>query len=414
MSVLIAPLSEMEEDAFTVSADELEALVSDAAVAREAERTHELHLLYTAEAAQSFTLPILATAGDVREVVQYLKKKPAGVSIVEAMDDVKRRVFEPRKVAAYEFWGIVERQGGDRLHLSPLGWEFARKLAPESAAYRAVLDNTAPYRAALEWMHEEHHDLVTHTQVAAYWQEFYPSGTGQNQKAIESSVVCFFHLCQAAEIGTMTIGKRGQPARLRVEHEELAAFIEGRLTDPTTQIAATEPQQTVLPNLTLSPRTAVAPTRAAASEQKHLLILCRTAARVVSQLEVVLELLGSKSRAVVGSETDALPMSGEMFQAMRQCDAALIVVTPEDCREDGAGGYTLNQNILIQINTAFVLYDRRIVLVWNCRTPLPDTLSSLHHLTLEGDELAWDAGVQLMQFVKEFQARAQGKRREAC
>lgn len=414
MSVLIAPLAEMEEDAFTVSEDELEALVSTAAGdEREAESTRELRLLYAAaEDAPPSTLPILATAGDVREVVQYLKKKPAGVSIVEAMDDVRRRVLEPRKLAAYEFWGIVERRGGDRLHLSALGWEFARKLAPEAEAYRAVLGNTAPYRAALEWMRVENHELVTHTQVAAYWREFYPSASGENQKATESSVVSFFHLCQAAEIGTMTIGKRGQPARLRVERDELAAFVEGRLTDSPTHIAPTGTGQTILPNLTPSPRTAVVPPEAAG--QKHFLILCRRAARVVGRLEATLELLDIKSRAVIGNETDALQMSGEMLQAMRGCDAALVVVTPDDCQEDGHGGHTLDQNILIQINTAFVLYDRRILLLWNCRTPLPDSLSSLRHFTIEDDELTWEAGMQLMQVVKEFQAHAQGKRRQAC
>jgi hypothetical protein len=415
MSVLIAPLSELEDDGLAVSAHELEALVSDATDEREAERSHALRLLYTSEAAPSFTLPILATAGDVREVVQYLKKKPAGVSIVEAMDDVKRRVFEPRKVAAYEFWGIVNRQGGDRLHLSQLGWEFARKLAPEAEAYRAVLDNTAPYRAALKWMHDERQDLVTHTQVAAYWQKFYTPGAGQDQKAIESSVVCFFHLCQAAEIGTMTIGKRGQPARLRVERDELAGFIEGRTQDSPTRSATTGADEIDQLNLALLSRAAVvAPPRAPASEQKRFLILSRRAARVVGQLEAALELLDIKSRALVGVETDALPMSREMFQAMRQCDAALIVVSPEDCREDGAGGYALNQNILIEINSAFVLYDRRIALVWNCRMPVPDALSSLRHFTLEGDELTWADGLRLMGVVREFQARAESERRQAC
>jgi hypothetical protein len=406
MSVLIAPLPEMEDDGEAVREHELEGLASNASDEREAERSHALRLLYTSEAAQSFTLPILATAGDVREVVQYLKKKPAGVSIVEAMDDVKRRVFEPRKIAAYEFWGIVNRQGGDRLHLSQLGWEFARKLAPESEAYRAVLDNTAPYRAALKWMYDENYDLVTHIQVAAYWQKFYPSGMEQNPKAVESSVVCFFHLCQAAEIGTMTIGKRGQPARLRVEREELAAFIEGHLPDSTTRIATTGQEETDMPNLALSSRAAVAQPEAATSEQKHFLILCRRAAPVVSQLEDTLALLDIKSRTLVGSQTDTLPISGEVFHAMRQCAAALIIVTPEDCQKDSTGGYTLNQNILIEINSAFVLYDRRIVLMWNCQMPVPDSLLSLHHFTLEGDELTWEAGIQLMQVIKEFRTRA--------
>jgi hypothetical protein len=431
MSVLIAPLSDVEDGGLAVREDETEASVSHAPDEREAARTHALRLLYAAEAAPSYALPILATAGDVREVVRYLKKKPAGVSIVEALDDVKRRVFEPRKIAAYEFWGIVEREGGDRLRLSRLGWEFARRLAPESEAYRAVLCQTAPYRAALEWMQGENQDLVTHTQVAAYWQKFYPSGAGRNQKTIESSVVSFFHLCQAAGIGTMTIGKRGQPARLRVERDELDAFVEACLSpDATTQSAATRPAETELLSLapssratlapssraTLAPssRATLAPPRAAeASQQTHVLILCHGAAsRVVGQLQVTLELLDIESRAVVGSETDALPLAGEMFEAMRQCDAALVVVTPEDCLEDGAGGCALKQNILIELNSAFVLYDRRIALVWNCLTPLPGALSSLPHLTLAGDELTWDAGAELMRVVKEFQARAVAGRRE--
>lgn len=419
MSVLIAPLSELEDDGLAVSEHELERLISNASDEPEAEGAHALRLLYAAEDAPSFTLPILATAGDVREVVQYLKKKPAGVSIVEAMDDVKRRVFEPRKLAAYEYWGIINRQGGDRLHLSQLGWEFARKLAPESEAYRAVLANTLPYRAALQWMHEENHDLVTHVQVAAYWQKFYPTGAGLNQKAVESSVVCFFHLCQAAEIGTMTIGKRGQPARLRVEREELAGFIEGRPPHATQQTDIDNSRETDAPIHAPSPRPAPtaanAPPGAATSSRRQFLILGRGAARVISRLEAALALLDIESRAFAAAETDALPVSGEMFQAMRQCDAALIIVAPEDCRDDGAGGYALKQHVLIEINSAFVLYDRRVVLLWNCQMPLPAALSALPHFTLDGDELTWDVGVQLMQVVKEFQARAGAEqRRPAC
>lgn len=423
MSVLIASLSEMEEEDGLVAGEyESEGGLPTSSAEREAERSHALRLLYTSsedapDDAASTSLPILATAGDVREVVQYLKKKPAGVSVVEAMDDVKRRVFEPRKVAAYEFWGIVTRQGGDRLRLSQLGWEFARKLAPEAEAYRAVLANTAPYRAALRWMHDESQDLVTHTQVAAYWQKFYPSATGLNQKATESSVVCFFHLCQAAEIGTMTIGKRGQPARLRVEREELAGFIEGRASQLTTGTPPAVHEEETHPGLAVSYRAEVAPPREAAEHNRDFLILCHHAAPLVGQLQAALELMDVKSRAVVGNDRDALPVSGEMFQAMRQCGAALVVVTADDCRVDGAGGHTLDQNILIELNSAFVLYDRRVAVLWNCDVPVPAALLSLRHFTLEGDALTWEVGVRLMQVVKEFQAGARAERQrppEAC
>ncbi len=58
--------------------------------------------------------PILATANDVREVVQYLKKRPDGVDISEVPQPIKKRVFYPPKVTAYESWGIVGRKR-DRL-----------------------------------------------------------------------------------------------------------------------------------------------------------------------------------------------------------------------------------------------------------------------------------------------------------
>src|SRR5829696_8476895 len=119
---------------------------------------------------QVAALPLLATPGDLREAVQYLKRKPTGVSVIEALADAKRRVFEPRKVAAYEAWGVVARRG-ERLLLTRRGREFARTLEPETRAYRALLDSNPLYRAALAWIHRQGLDLVTHADVASYLQE---------------------------------------------------------------------------------------------------------------------------------------------------------------------------------------------------------------------------------------------------
>ena len=165
---------------------------------------------------QVAALPVLATPGDLREAVQYLKRKPTGVSVVEALADARRRVFEPRKVAAYEAWGVVARRG-ERLLLTRRGREFARTLEPETRAYRALLGANPLYRAALTWIHRQGLDLVTYTDVASYLkEEFGPLLAAAGAKGAEEGVVCFFHLCQAAGLGTLTIGKRGQPARLRV------------------------------------------------------------------------------------------------------------------------------------------------------------------------------------------------------
>lgn len=400
----------------TAERDELTARAPLAAERREEERRTALRLLtHTLEGEQPISLPTLATAGDVREVVQYLKKKPAGVSIVEAMDDVKRRVFEPRKVAAYEFWGVVDRSG-DRLQLSPLGWEFARKLEPETEAYRAVLDNTAPYRSALEWMHRQNLELVTHTDIAAFWQELYSTTLEQNEKTMEGNVVCFFHLCQAAELGTVTIGKRGQPARLRVERDELDGYIgEGRRSpSPLPPLKPASDAETGQRFAALAPKSnggARPHSTATNNAALRLLISSGVETKLVRQIQTALELADIESQTIGHATPDAAFVSEEVSQAMRRCEAALIILTPDECQPTESGECLLRQNVLVQIGTAFVLYDRRVVLLWHSHLPAPANLRELPHLSFESEDLTWDVGVKLLKAVKDFQASARQESR---
>src|SRR6266700_2127251 len=184
------------------------------------------HAFQVIEGTPTATLPILATASDVREIVQLLKKRPEGITIVEASDAVRKRLFDPRKVAAYEIWGIISKSG-DRMKLSELGHEFAKKLEPEAQMYRVMLDNTPPYRAVLEWIYQQDIDLVTFADIVEYWEEHFPEALQQGEKTPEGQVVSFLHLCHAGEIGVATVGRKHQPSRLRVDHDELAAYIKG-------------------------------------------------------------------------------------------------------------------------------------------------------------------------------------------
>ena len=58
--------------------------------------------------------------------------------------------------------------------------------------------------------------------------------------------------------------------------------------------------------------------------------------------------------------------------ALRLCvynQPDLMVLDPpvEEGREDQDGKHVLNENVLIEIGAAFVLYDTRVVLVWDKR-----------------------------------------------
>ncbi|HZS06187.1 MAG TPA: hypothetical protein VFD58_15205 [Blastocatellia bacterium] len=338
------------------------------------------------EAAPGLALPTLATPGDIRELVRYLRKKPAGVTIVEAMDATRKKTLHPGKIPAYEFLGLVEREG-DRLRLSPQGWDFAGKLQPEARAFRDVITLSAPYRSLLEWIHGQQLDLVTQTDVAAYWQKHHAGEHGLgNEKTVTASIVCFFHLCQAAELGAMTIGKRGQPARLKVDREELAACL---LSRETTDDATSPAVKSSLP----APVTA-------ASEKPRVLISCRKEAGIIDQIRMALEVADIESEVSERSEDGLLPISEKTFQAMRRCQAAIIVMTEDDCRAEGDS--TLSRRLLVEISSAFVLYNRQIVLLHDARLPAPDGPGEFCQCDFSGGELSWAAGMRLVRAVRNF------------
>ena len=357
------------------------------------------------EAREAEGLPMLATAGDVREVVRLLKRKSGGLTIIEGMDAVKR-IFDPRKVAAYEYWGLVNRKG-DRLSLSALGWEFARRLEPEAQLFRNVLDATVAYRSALEWIFKQQLEIVTDLDVASFWLE-HPAevSLSGNQKTAEGNVVCFFHLCQEAELGMATLGKRGQPARLRVDREELAAYIAHnssaangeRSLRSTTEEDATE-------SLTLHARQrGLRCATANASEAQRVLISHLTDSPIIKQLRMALELAGIESETSTRTKRDAQLVPEEIFDAMRRCDRAVIVVTKEDCSAETDKTSAPGESLLLQIATAVVHYNRRVLLLCEQSVPLPARLRDLCRQEFAGDTLTWESGVQLLKTLRGFQS----------
>ena len=171
------------------------------------------------------SLPIMATANDARELVRFLKRRPNGVTVVEAMNAEPRRIFDARKIAAYEFWGIIRREN-ERLTLTDLGEGLANALEPECRMHREILRRVPAYQTALKSIFEERLDIATHLDVLQFWSKLPTAGSERSDpQDMEAAVVCFFSLCHAAELGTSTVGKRGQPARLRVDMEQVSRFL---------------------------------------------------------------------------------------------------------------------------------------------------------------------------------------------
>lgn len=364
------------------------------------------------------SLPILTTIDDVGSIVSYLKTKPTGASLAEAKAVVKKQVLDPRKITAFTFWEIVSKEG-DRLKLSKRGWDLARNSRPDTDIFGEILGSIPPYRSVLEWAFHQKMATITNVDVAAHWHEHHTSDSGEvKETTLKDQAVCFFHLSQAAGIGKLFIGRRGQQTRLEINKAALEAFVQGGPSEPPwsspTGVEEVSPEtegselESSIPE-TKSTREQSAhqepdghASRNDAAQQLRVFISHGKNMEIVEQVETMLGMADIEYEIAVAEETPAIPVPEKVFEAMRRCTAAVIVVSVEEGSKNGSGDYTVNQNVLIEIGAAFVLYSRKVVLVWDKRIHVPSNLQGLYRCEFEGDELSWKAGMKLMKAIKEF------------
>lgn len=120
---------------------------------------------------------------------------------------------------------------------------------------------------------------------------------------------------------------------------------------------------------------------------------------VVEQVKDILSIYDIEFEIAVEEETAAIPVPQKVMEAMRRCRAGVMVVTAD---EQGKVGdqYSINTNVLIEIGAAFVLYDQRVILLWDRRLRVPSNLQGLYRLEFEGSELSFSMGTKLAKAVK--------------
>lgn len=315
--------------------------------------------------------------------------------------------MDSRKVSAYQAWGIINQEG-EKFKLAPLGWDLARKTKNEETVFREILDSIVPYRSVLEWAYHHSLDTVTTVDIAAHWHEHHPDALGtNNEKTIKEYAVCFFRLCAAAKLGQLTIGRRGQTTRLSFDRNSLHDYTAAGPSAPpwTEKIEDTKELQDVavaeggpIPSDTQVQCPVETPSR----KQLRAFISHGKNTELVEQVETLLGLADIESEVAVKEETAAIPVPDKVFNAMRRCSVGIIIVSTEEGSKDTDGNYHINANVLIEIGAAFVLYDRKVVLLWDKRLPVPSNLQGLYRCEFEGDDLNWGAGMKLMKAIKGF------------
>jgi hypothetical protein len=357
-------------------------------------------------------LPIKTTMDDVREIVPYLRNKPTGATVAEAKAALRPQVLDHRKIGAYVAWGLVTKDD-DRLKLTPRGWELARKPELERQVTREVIDSIVPYRSAVEWMHYQGFDTVTIVDVAAQWHEHHSSVLAtDNENTIRENVAAFFNLAEAAGFGQIVRGggRAKTPTRFKVNRDELRQHVEAGPSAPPwreggdrNELLGDEAEvDGAAPAEEIEPPTGERPEESSVPERVRVFIAHGRNMDIVEQVHTMLGIADIDFEVAEEEETTAIPVPDKVLDAMRRCQAGVIVVSVEEGRRSEDGDYTINENVLIEIGTAFVLYERRVVLVWDKRLPVPSNLQGLYRCEFEGDELTWSAGMKLLKAIQQF------------
>lgn len=322
-------------------------------------------------------LPSFATPNDVRSVALYLKKYPAGVTLEAATDAVKRQVFDPYKLAAYDAFGLTASESG-RLRLTAAGRELVHRLAPEVAAFRILLDRPEPYRQVLSWAAAQETECLLHHEVAGYWHEHFPAALGlADEKTLEGYTTCFFQLCQAAALGTYITGRKGQPSRLRLDAEELCAYLDAAPTGHD------EPPR---------PRLELAPVAPRAGVPLHIYISYRESPALATQVMEALDLADIK-----GYRAERPAPFADSLRAMRACTAGLFVLTHDDLAVPKDHFLALHN----EIGAALALFEGRVAVLCEARLTPPAALAHCSCIRVN-DTLTWATGTHLLQTLKGF------------
>src|ERR1035437_3583370 len=148
-------------------------------------------------------------------------------------------------MTAYTLWGFVTKEG-ERLKLTPRGWDYARKPETEADVFRRAIDSVVPYKSVLEWAYHQKLDSITNVDVAAHWHEHHSDVLGtDNDDTIKNNAVCFFHLCEAAGLGKLVVGRKGQATRLSLDRTQLAQYVEAGPSTPPWVSCSSEPEDEV-------------------------------------------------------------------------------------------------------------------------------------------------------------------------
>ena len=350
------------------------------------------------------SLPTRMTLEDLEVVCGYLVTKPTGATIAETRAVVDKKHLDTRKVNALKFWGLIE-DVNDKLKITDLG----RRSVKDSGAYRSevlrdVIRNVAPYVAVVERVVHRQEVTIAATEVAAHWYEHFRGEVSDSEKILNEQAFCFFQVAQGADLGTLTIGRKGMPTRFEFDTDAARTFVDGTDVDEQPVLPTDDPAEVNDPPEAVDVDYKQSDADDTSTNSNRVFITHGKNRKILGQVKELVTYGKFEPVVAMEHETAAKPVPQKVMGEMRTCRAAVIHVSAERVLydEEGTEVPQINENVLIEIGAAMALYGDKFVLLVEEGVTLPSNLQGLYECRYDGDELNMPATMKLLKAFNEF------------
>ena len=337
------------------------------------------------------SLPIRTTADDIDAVCRYLVTKPIGATLAEAKAILDKKFLDGRKLAALKFWGLIE-DDDNRLKVTERG----RRIVRDSGAFRGevlreVIHEIKPYAALVEKVSNGYGVTFTVNELAAYWHDFFSNEVSALEKTLSAQAICFFHIAQAADLGVLTIGRRGQQTRFDFDSDATQTFFNAPMTDiqqgllplplreSTTDAVGVQPEGSDVKSRQVEMEDElVEPINAPASNK--VFITQGVNKDILDQVRVIVSYGRNELMVSTDNNTNDESSLLDVIKDMKSCHTAVIHVSSEDLHRDNLRG-------LLNIGAAMAIYEKKFVILAHEDTTIPDELKGIPVCAYDADQL---------------------------
>lgn len=344
-------------------------------------------------------LPFRATTDDIVTFCCYLQSKPTGATVVEAKTVLDATILDARKVTAYKTLGLVD-DSTSKMRLTERGRAVAKdKGARKAVPFRAILAEVPAYRAVIDRAVHKGEMTVTATEVAGHWHQHFRADASDSDEILNQQGICFFQLCEGADLGRLIVGRKGQPTRFEFDEANARSFVDG--TEGMADTPAADPAEANGDDAPLS-RSAAAPSAVApVAPNNRTFITHGKNTKILEQIKRTVMSVGLEPVVSVQSETAAKPVPQKVMDDMGKCSAVVIHVGSEaELLDKNGKGWPINPNVLIEIGAAMMHCPGRYVLVVENGVELPSNLQGLYQCRYTGDGLDFDAVMKIQEALK--------------